>query len=195
MPLTGYTTAGAVADCDVIDPTWGNQVVTNQATFAGNFTAEYVVQFNTTQVSITGTSNATTILEYTVPAGQLGTGNILEFDVWGKAENLNASDAVSGFVTMLYGATTVATQTVSGIAGASSDNGIHIFGIFGATGASTSQWGMFDVTNAINIVGDNGAANENSATELDFVLSFAWEGASTDYTFTKYASKVKLSEV
>ena len=170
----------------------------NLTAFLNNYTAGLgtyptILDASVQNTTVGNTANETTLYTLAIPAGTMGTVNVLLLTLYGTILQ-NASKQLT--LNFKYGATTIATSNAF-IANSATTFRFKIDCMLCAQGATNSQWGLY-VTNTINdkIFQGHGTGAEDSTGALNLVVSVQWSGAHAHATLTsKYAIVKKTTGV
>ena len=200
MPtLPGHTDPGNVDSADTLDPTWGDNVRASINNNAAYLAKEYVLDVDTTLVTVANTVTETTIFQYTLPANTLGaSGNIVSIKTLGEIENAKGSMGITTFQ-LYYG--TGSVYSVLNIANGD-DEPFELKGTLIGTGATNTQWlslhGSYGFIDSAETENNrefrDTTMNKDSTTDLVIKITMTHNAAHSTYIGRHRHTVVKINQ-
>jgi hypothetical protein len=151
-----------------------------------------IVSFSTTEVTITNTVDETTVVDFTLPANSLSTGNMLEMSIYETQIN-NTGGNTSFTVKLYYDDTVIASVPTGNIGASATSRSGKITVMLKGAGATNAQYGQVDIAHAqIVNFGLDGTAAEDSTTALHVKVTITLSAASANLTWKMRGYRAKL---
>lgn len=186
--VPGYTAIDTVADDDTIDPAWGNQIKTNQASFNGFLAKDLVLDIDTTPVTVANTTSETEIYTYTLAADTLGaSGNIIILELTSYGAMVSGTSTI----TFYLGADPVICNT--GLSPTAGTFGVFSRADYAGRGTTGTQY-LIIKSQGNSALGSNSsnAIAEDSTGDLIIKATITYSAASASNTFTRKHAVLRI---